>query len=131
MKVIRERKPVNLKVTVIERPLTPSIARQNEPEKAYTGHKAPFDLGFTVLDINQELRDQYQIPNEIKNPMIIEIERNSMASMAGLRVGDLIVDINKKPTTKATDVLKSLKKGANTLRIARGNTLVIVTVEAR
>ena len=131
MKVIRDRKPVMLKVTVIERPKDPSIARQNEPEKEYTGHKAPFGLGFTVLDINQELRDQYQIPNEIKNPMIIEIERNSLASMTGLRVGDLILDVNKKQIAKATDVLKTLKKGANTLRIARGNTLVIVTIEAK
>jgi serine protease Do len=131
IKVIRERKPVNLKVTVIDRPDFRSQPKFTEKQDTYQGQKAPFDLGFSVMDINTELRQQFQIPPEIKNPMIIEIERQSLASMAGLRVGDLIIDVNKKPVGKATDVLKQLKKGSNTLRLARGNALVVVTIDTK
>jgi serine protease Do len=131
VKVVRDRKPVNLKVTVIERPDFRTQAKFTDKQPNYTGQKAPFGLGFTVLDLNPELREQYQIPPEVKNPMIIEIERGSDASMAGLRVGDLVIDVNKKEVAKALDVSKNLKKGTNILRIARGNTIMIVTIDTK
>lgn len=127
VKVIRDRKPVALKVTVVERPDFRTQAKLTE-KKSYSGQRAPCDLGFSVSDLTPDLTTQFQLSPETKHPMIIEIERGSLAAMAGLRVGDLIIDVNKKEVTKALDVLKNLKKGKNTLRLARGNMLLIVTL---
>lgn len=131
VKVIRERKPVTAKVAITERPDF-AQAKNNAPAAGnYKGQKVPFGLGFSVTDLNAELRTEYMIPPEVQNPMIIEVERGSLASMGGLRVGDLILDVNKKEVTKALDVSKSLKKGTNTLRLARGNRLMIVTLDTK
>ncbi|HEY8270692.1 MAG TPA: trypsin-like peptidase domain-containing protein [Pseudobdellovibrionaceae bacterium] len=131
LKAIRERKPVSIKMTVLSKPNFAALNKNPGSSKSYSGQKVPFNLGFTVSDLNDELRAEFQIPSEVMNPMIIRIERDSLAAMADLRVGDLILDINKKEVTKALDVSKSLKKGTNTLRLARGNRLMIVTIDTK
>ena len=50
-----------------------------------------------------------------------------MASLAGLRVGDVILEVNKKDVTNAADVSKNLKKDTNTIRIARGTQIIVMT----
>lgn len=131
MKVIRDRKPVTLKAAVAMRPDPNARIQEKTPSKGYSGQKTPFSLGFSVSDLNPELREDYQIPAEVNNPMITEVERGSLASMAGLRVGDLILDVNKKEVNKALEVSKTLKKGTNTLRIVRGGALMIVTIDTK
>ncbi len=128
VKVIRDRKPLTLKVTVAERPDFRPQAKFTD-KKNYSGQRAPFELGFSVSDITPELEEQFQLPPGTSYPMIIEIERGSLAATAGLRVGDLIIDVNKKEVTKALDVLKTLKKGSNTLRLARGNISLLITIK--
>jgi len=130
MKVVRNRKPVTLKVTVAARP-NMNARREKTPPRNYSGQKAPFDLGFSVGDLTPELRNEYQIAPNVRSPMILEVERGSLASLAGLRVGDLIVDVNKKEVTRALDVSKFLKKGSNTLRLVRGGNLMIVTIDTK
>ncbi|MGZ3803660.1 MAG: trypsin-like peptidase domain-containing protein [Pseudobdellovibrionaceae bacterium] len=131
LKAIRDRKPVTIKLTVLSRPNFAAMNRGNVSPKNYNGQKAPFGLGFNVADLNEELRTEFQIPAEVTNPMIIEVERGSIASMADLRVGDLILDVNKKEVSKALDVSKYLKKGTNILRLARGSQLMIVTIDTK
>ncbi len=131
IKVIRDRKPIHMKVTVIARPDFASMNKDREIHKKYSGQKAPFNLGFSVADLNEDLHMEFQIPGDIKKPMIIEVERGSLAAMANLQVGDLILDVNKKEVKKALDVAKNLKRGVNTLRLARGNRLLIVSFEVK
>jgi serine protease Do len=131
MKVVRERKPVSLNITVSPSPDLSSRNRNASLTKSYSGQKAPFNLGFTVSDLNADIRQDYQIPADIKNPIIISVERGSIAASAGLRVGDLILDVNKKEVSKATDISKHLKKGANSLRLIRGGSLMIVTIDTK
>lgn len=130
LKVIRERKPITAKVAIMERPDF-NQAKNSAAPKDYKGQKAPFNLGFSVTDLTPELRTEFMIPTDAQHPMIIEVERSSLASMGGLRVGDLILDVNKKEVTKALEVSKALKKGSNTLRVARGNRLMIVTIDTK
>lgn len=130
VKVVRERKPVTLKMTVAQRP--DFTAKKETPgPKNYRGQKAPFNLGFTIIDLSEQSRAEYQIPPDVKNPMIIEIERGSKAAASGLRVGDIIVDVNKTEVSKATDVSKALKNGKNIVRIVRGDAIFIITLNAK
>lgn len=101
---------------------------ENEKDKSdYTGQKAPFNLGFNVSDLGKTLREDLGLPEDIRKPVVVSIERGSAAAMAGIRVGDIILDVNKKEVASATDVLKTLKKGRNVLRLARGNSILVVT----
>lgn len=125
---IRNRKTVALNLTVGERPDDKKPVTV-KPTK-YSGQKAPFDLGFTLMDPNSEIRKEWGLPDDMKQPVIIETERSSIASRSGLRVGDVILDVNKQAVEGSKDVLKFLKKGNNTLRIARNTRIQIINIEA-
>jgi serine protease Do len=58
----------------------------------------------------------------VKQPVVIETERNSAASNSGLRVGDVILDVNKKAVEKSKDVLATLKKGPKHFACGSGRT---------
>lgn len=126
--VLRNQKSMTVNVTISERP---DERKKVATTKKYTGQKAPFSLGFTVSDATAELRTEWGLPETVKQPVVIETERNSAASNAGLRVGDVILDVNKKAVEKSKDVLSALKQGQNTLRVARGSRIQIITVESK
>ncbi|KHD88278.1 MAG: serine protease MucD [Bdellovibrio sp. ArHS] len=127
-KVIRNNKEVSLSVSVAERTEDKRIVKAQA--KSYVGQKAPFNLGFSVMDPTPELRTEWGLPSDMKQPVIIETERSSAASRGGLRVGDVVLDVNKKPVDNSKDVLKHLKKGENTLRIARNTRIQIINITA-
>ncbi len=117
-----------LKAKISERPQEPRnmyLAQQKNSDMR--GHKAPFNIGFSVSDLNSQLRQELRIDAAVKKPVITGIERSSLASMAGLQVGDIILEVNKRPINKASDVLKSLKKDSNSFRIARGRQIIVLT----
>lgn len=128
IKVLRNNKTVSLNVTVTERAedkhIVPVKAKANQ-----VGQKAPFNLGFTVSDPTPDLSQEWGLPDEMKQPIVIETDRASAASKSGLRVGDVILDVNQKPVENSKDVLKNLKKGQNTLRIARNARIQKITIE--
>lgn len=128
-KVFRNQKPLTLSLTIGDRP----DDRRKVPGvvKKYDGQKAPFSLGFTVSDINDGIRTEWNLPETVKQPVVIETERYSPSAASGLKVGDVILDVNKKPVEKAKDVLAGLKKGQNTLRVARASRIQIITIETK
>lgn len=125
-KVLRNGKKINVSMLVTERA---DERRPYRATKSYAGQKAPFNLGFTVMDPNAELRTEWNLPADMTQPVVIETERSSTASKSGLRVGDVILDVNKVAVGSSKDVLKNLKKGQNTLRIARNARIQIISIE--
>ncbi len=126
MKIIRDRKTVNLQVSIVERPGAPKQMITEAPK--VDGSKAPNNLGFAIADLNNELRQSYGYSPETKRPIIVSIQSGSLAGLAGLQVGDLILDINKVEVSTAKEALAQLKKGTNTLRLARGARVIVVTM---
>ena len=117
-----------VKATVSERPEENKIAKSfDEPNVSAKGQKAPFNIGFGVSDLNDRLRADLGIDSDVKKPVITSVDRSSLASMAGLRVGDIILEVNKKDVASATDVVKSLKKDSNSLRVARGKQIIVLS----
>lgn len=97
--------------------------------KQYFGQKAPFDLGFKIADWSQQLAQENDIsPEAPRNPIVTEVDPKSPAARAGFRPGDLILDVNRQPVQKAADVLRTLKKSRNIIRLLRGNMVIIVTL---
>ncbi len=130
MKVLSpNRKTRTLKVTIAERPTEQKLSGLNSstPANEIKGQKAPHDMGFSVTDLTDQLRKELQFEGDIKKPIIISVDRSSLASMAGLQVGDIILEVNKKEVATASDVVKSLKKNENSIRVARGNQIIVVT----
>ncbi len=126
LKILRNGKKMTLNITVAER--MENFAR-GPVAKTYQGQKAPFGLGFTIMDPTPELREEWGLPNDISQPVVVETERSSAASKGGLRVGDIILDVNKVDVGTSKDVLKNIKKGKNTLRIARNARIQIISLD--
>lgn len=126
-KIIRNNKEMNLNVVTSERVEEKRAVRASA--KTYAGQKAPFNLGFSIIDPTNELRKEWGLPDDMKQPVVIETERNSSATKGGLRVGDVVLDVNKQPVDNSKDVLKALKKGKNTLRIARNTRILIISID--
>ena len=121
----------DLEVVIGEPGRENSFKTNSAPNKKTKGQKVPYGLGFTVSDLNAELRDLLGLPEDIKRPVVVEVETNSLASFAGMSPGDIILDVNKTEIVSASEVLKTLKKGENSVRLARGNRMIYIILNAK
>ncbi|MES2800859.1 MAG: trypsin-like peptidase domain-containing protein [Bdellovibrionota bacterium] len=140
-KVLRNDKNLNFDVTIDERPDNKKLSslwqnfenskEPNEAPKASTNTNTPYNFGAKISDLTDALRQDYNLEPSVKNPMITWIDRGSIASTIGLRVGDVILGINKAEPTTADQVIKAIKKGTNTIRVARGRGITAITFDLK
>lgn len=62
--------------------------------------------GVGVGDITPEMRGQMQIPSRIKGAIITGIEPDSPAARQGLREGDIILELDRRPCANAEEAVK-------------------------
>ena len=85
--------------------------------------------GITVDDLNAEVRKQYEIPANVKGVIITEVDPNSVAYEAGLREGNVIQEIDRKPVKNAEEAvaMSDLKGKSVLLRVwSRGGSNFVV-----
>ena len=132
IKIIRNEKEKILELTIGERPedkfLVKKTTAEPKPEKP-AKKNTPHNLGAEIEDSTKQIRQQFGINDEVKNPVATAVERDSLASRIGLRVGDVILNINGKEIKSEKDVRDTLKKGTNTMRVARGRGLSAMTFD--
>jgi serine protease Do len=91
--------------------------------------------GVSVGDITSQLRDQLQLPSNIKGAIITGVEPDSPSAKQGLREGDVILDLNRKAVSNAEEAVKLSEeiKGPQVLvRIWRnGRTSYVAIDESR
>ncbi len=88
--------------------------------------------GVGVGDITAQLRDQMQIPAGVRGAIITSIDPDSPSAQQGLREGDIILDLNKKPVASADEAVKLSEeiKGPQVLvRIWRNGRVTFVAVD--
>ncbi len=126
LKILRNGKKKTLTVTLGEHPDSKKIVKNNT-KRTYNGQKAPFKLGFYFKNYNKTLAQQFNLaPLRKPRPVIIEVKPGSPASKAGLYPGDVILDVNKSPVYKSTDVIRKLKQNKiNILRILRYDEILL------
>lgn len=133
-KVIREGRTKNLSIQIVERPEGASPRKMPGEVRQYSGETAPFELGFKVANMNEKLRKDFEIEEDVKKPVVVEINNQSAAASAGLMLGDVILDVNRKEISTASEAIKNLKKGTNLLRIlrpGRNSAVLFITLEAQ
>lgn len=64
---------------------------------------APADktLGMSVADLNERLRAQHKLPEKVEGALVAAIAEDSAADRAGLRVGDVIQEIDQQEVKDA------------------------------
>jgi serine protease Do len=70
-------------------------------------------LGLAMADITPDVRQQLNLPESIKGAAIQSVRPGSPAEDAGLQPGDVIVEVNRKPTDSANAVVSSVRAVPN------------------
>jgi serine protease Do len=97
--IIRNGTPMQVSVKVGEYHKPGTQVAENEgggQGQANTGK-----LGLAVDDLNQDARQQLQVPEDVKGAAIANVRPGSPADDAGLQPGDVVVEVNRKPVTSA------------------------------
>ncbi len=87
--------------------------------------------GVVVSDLNPQLRQQFGVPKETQGALVTDVDEESAAWKAGLRPGDVVWEINRRPVQdaeQAIDVAQSMDNALIRLRVWRegANRFVVV-----
>jgi serine protease Do len=89
--------------------------------------------GVAVGDIEENARHQLDLPERLTGAIITGVDPNSASARAGLREGDVILEINRQPVTSAKSAvdLSASATGKKTLvkLWSHGNTVYVVVDE--
>jgi len=101
LKALRDGKEKSFNVTLKELPQKGSLAKAGDHGSA-DGEAL---RGVAVQDLDVRARRQMEVPEDITGALITEVAPGSAAEHAGLRSGDLIVEINRKAVRNAEDAV--------------------------
>lgn len=110
---LRDGKEKNFNVTLAELPEDLTSRRLFDDSSQQVTEANPGSLaGVELTDLDNEARRQYGLPGRVRGALVTKVEEDSAAAEAGLRVGDVIVQVNKQPvknSDEAGDLIASFK----------------------
>jgi len=129
--ILRDGKPKKLDVVLRELPEDGRMAsmRRGGPRSAESDRGGL--QGVVVSDLNPQLRQQFEVPREVQGALVTDVDEDSTAWKAGLRPGDVLVEINRQPVRDAEaaiDTVQTLEHALIRLRVWRegANRFVVV-----
>jgi serine protease Do len=92
--------------------LPAQTAAADEPERANPGVRPAATLGASLAPLTKETRERFQVPEDVKGAVVVDVKRDGAAAQAGLRPGDVIARIGDKAVAGPRDVIDSLSTAA-------------------
>lgn len=134
LEVLRDGKTEKIAVTTTERPGAKRTGKGGLDSFSKNGSNDEGVLnGVAVDDLDRNGRRELNLPAKLKGAVITQVEPNSASARAGLKPGDVILEINRQPVTDAKDAveLSTKAEGKKTLLKlwSRGNTIFVVVDE--
>ena len=111
LKVLRDGETKDLRVTVKEMPGQERLAK-NDRSDSNKDDNGTLN-GVTVDDLDHQARQQFKLPANIKGVIVTDAAPDSAAAEAGLKPGDVIQEINRKPVKTAEEAVKMTEKSTN------------------
>ena len=115
VKILREGETKTLDVTVKELPGTEHLAKNDKHHDEDSGTLN----GVTVSDLDANARQQFDLPGNVKGVVVTEVDPNSASAEAGLRPGDIIQEINRKPVKTAEEAVQMTEKPTDKTTLLR------------
>ena len=94
--VIRDGKPMTVGLTVGQYHAKTQEA-SNEGESGQNKGK----IGVAVADLNDQVRQQFNVPDHVHGVVVQQVRPGSAAEEAGLQPGDVIMEVDRKPASSA------------------------------
>jgi serine protease Do len=136
IELIRDGQRKTLTATIAQRPaesivqaragLTPDEDESGDTKKDAGTEAAKASLGITLQPLTAQLRQQLRVPDTVKGVVIAGINPGSDAAGEGLQRGDIILQINQRPTTTpaeaaaAVDAAKKAGRDTVLMLVQRG-----------
>jgi len=110
LRVLRDGAEREISAHLEEMP-TETAKAANEPNATETGME-----GVSVENVNSRTARQFGVPADTAGVVVTEVDPNSRAAVNGLRPGDIIVEVNRKPVHNTAEFEQAVKgDGAETL----------------
>ncbi len=107
LKLIRKGKEKTVAVKLGE---LPADALASTRESPVAGRATEALTGVRLDDLDRNTRRQIELPNRIEGALVMKVDRDSPAYEAGLREGDVIIEINREEVRDAETAVKLSKK---------------------
>ncbi len=105
--VLREGRERRIEVTVAQRAENQTPA----PTRQITPNHTPTQLGLQVTELNTRTRRQYSVPGTVDGLVVAGVTPATPASEAGLRVGDVIMEVDYNRVTRSQQLRRALQRG--------------------
>jgi serine protease Do len=128
VKVLRDGATKTLDVTVKALPGSEQLAKNDKHGNDDNGTLN----GVTVSDLDSNARQQFDLPATLKGVVVTDVDPNSAAAEAGLKPGDVIQEINRKPVRTAEEAMRLTENTTDKttlLRVWRGGGSRYVVVD--
>ncbi len=106
VKVLRNGETKTMEITLRALPGEQQVAQNDDNNNQDTGTLN----GVTVQDVDPQMRQQFNLPGNVKGAVIEEVKPDSAAAEAGLKPGDVIEEINRHPVKSAEDAVRLTEK---------------------
>ena len=76
-----------------------------------------------MTDLDAQARREADVPGNVRGALVTKVEQDSNAAEAGLRAGDVIIEINRQPVRSADEAVALSEKAKGDrilLRVWRG-----------
>jgi serine protease Do len=117
LQVVREGKTSSV-------PLTLGTMEESAGNASVGGEHGKSRWGLGLSDLSDGDRDQMQLPSDVHGAVVEDVQPGSPADNAGLQRGDVIVEVNRRAQSSATDAAKALSdipKGEDALVLVWSN----------
>jgi serine protease Do len=104
--ILRNGKPMTLSVKLGEYQKPGTLAADNGSQGS--GEANTGKLGLAVDDLNQDVRQQLNVPAEVKGAAIANVRPGSPADDAGLQPGDVVLEVNRQAVTSAEQFVNAV-----------------------
>jgi serine protease Do len=102
VKVLRDGSTKNIEVAIKELPGAETFAKNDAKKDSDDGTLN----GVTVSDIDPQARQDFSLPANLHGVVVTEVAPDSAAAEAGIKPGDVIQEINRKPVKTAEEAVK-------------------------
>jgi serine protease Do len=124
VKVIRDKKEGSFEI---------KIAELKEEEVAQAGTRTVERLGLTVQTLTPDLAENLGLDRGLKGVVVTQVDPEGPGAEAGLRRGDVILEVNRQPVTDAEAYRKALQEageGKSVLfLVRRGENTIFLAVK--
>lgn len=129
------KKPNEERVEMALGTLPAELAQGQQPSAQGQQNESGQDAlaGVEVADLDSSVREQFNIPQDVRGAVVTNVDPNSTAAEAGLQQGDVILDINRHAIRNADDAVEWSHKVTTKrvlLRIWRNGGSFYLTVES-